>query len=56
MEKQELFDQITELYQNFVDGHNGSTKRSQVEARKALQELKKLVSDYRKASVDAQKS
>ena len=38
-------------WDTFVEQHNGTTKKSQTEARKAIGELKKLVTDYRKASV-----
>jgi hypothetical protein len=50
MNKQELFEQIDELYQSFVTAHNGTTKKSQAQARKAIGEVKKLITDYRKAS------
>ena len=50
MNKQELFEQIDELYQSFVASHNGTTKKSQAGARKAIGEVKKLITDYRKAS------
>jgi hypothetical protein len=56
MNKQELFNQINELYQAFVEGHNGTTRRSQVEARKSLQGIKKLITDYKKASTAEQKA
>lgn len=51
MNKQELFEQINALYETFVDEHNGTTKASQQRARKAIGEVKKLITDYRKASV-----
>ena len=51
MNKQEIFVAIDTLYQNFVQEHNGTTKASQQRARKAIGEIKKLVTDYRKASV-----
>jgi len=50
MNKQELFEQIDELYQSFVASHNGTTKKSQAQARKSIVEVKKLITDYRKAS------
>lgn len=49
--KQELFEQISNLYQTFEAEHNGTTKKSQSNARKAIGEIKKLVTDYRKESV-----
>ena len=51
MNKQELFEQINYLYETFVEEHNGTTKASQQRARKAIGEVKKLITDYRKASV-----
>lgn len=50
-EKQQLFEQIDSLYESFKEEHNGTTKKSQANARKAIGEIKKLVTDYRKASV-----
>ena len=52
---QELFEQIKELYTQFEFEHNGTTKASQSRARKAIGEIKKLVTDYRKASVEENK-
>ena len=49
--KNEIFAKICELYCTFESEHNGTTKISQQRARKALGEIKKLVTDYRKASV-----
>lgn len=51
MSKQLLFEQMEAYWDTFVEQHNGTTKKSQTEARKAIGELKKLVTDYRKASV-----
>lgn len=51
MDKNELFDQMADYWNTFVEQHHGTTKKSQTEARKAIGELKKLVTDYRKASV-----
>jgi hypothetical protein len=55
MSKQTLFEQIDSLYETFKEEHNGTTKASQQRARKAIGEIKKLVTDYRKASVDESK-
>lgn len=49
--KEQIFNQINQLYESFVENHNGTTKASQQRARKAIGELKKLVTEYRKASV-----
>lgn len=53
--KQELFEQINGLYEAFVNEHNGTTKASQQRARKNIGEVKKLITDYRKASVEESK-
>jgi len=49
--KQELFEQISSEFQLFVENHSGTTKASQQRARKHIGEVKKLITDYRKASV-----
>ena len=51
MSKQEVFEQIDALYETFKAENAGTTKASQQRARKAIGEIKKLVTDYRKASV-----
>ena len=55
MTKQELFEQIDGLYEEFKSEHNGATKASQQRARKNIGEIKKLITDYRKASVEEAK-
>lgn len=52
---QELFDQLKELFTEFEENHNGTTKASKSRARKAIGEVKKLVTEYRKASVEETK-
>ena len=52
---QELFEQIKELFIEFETEHNGSSKAAKSRARKAIGEIKKLVTDYRKASVEENK-
>jgi hypothetical protein len=54
--KQELFEQMTKLWATFVDEHIKTTKVSQKNARTAIGDLKKLVTDYRAASVEETKS
>jgi len=54
--KQELFEEISKLFATFVEEHNKTTKVSQKNARTAIGDLKKLVTDYRAASVDDTKS
>lgn len=52
---QELFEQMKELWVQFDSEHNGTTKAAKSRARKAIGELKKLVTEYRKASVEETK-
>lgn len=56
MNKQELFEKIDGLYEEFVAQHNGTTKKSQANARKAIGEVKKLITEYRKASTEESKA
>ena len=51
MNTEQLFEQIDELYTEFKQNHEAPTKSAKGKARKALGEIKKLVTDYRKASV-----
>jgi len=51
----ELFEQIKELYTQFEKEHNGTTKAAKSRARKAIGEIKKLVTDYRKVSIEETK-
>jgi hypothetical protein len=53
--KQELFEQISKLFATFVEEHNKTTKVSQKNARTAIGDLKKLVTEYRTASVEESK-
>jgi hypothetical protein len=52
---QELFEQIKDLFFQFETEHNGGSKAAKSRARKAIGEVKKLVTDYRKASVEESK-
>jgi hypothetical protein len=54
--KQELFEQMTQLWETFVVEHNKTTKVSQKNARTAIGDLKKLVTDYRQSSVEETKN
>jgi len=56
MEKEKIFQEMSTLWAEFVTSHEGTTKRSQAVARKKIGDLKKLVTAYRKASVDEQKA
>ena len=51
----EIFEQIKELYSQFESEHNGTSKAAKSRARKDIGEIKKLVTDYRKASVEENK-
>ena len=55
MSKPEVFEQIDALYETFKAENAGTTKASQQRARKAIGEIKKLVTEYRKASVTESK-
>ena len=52
---QDLFEQMKELFTKFESEHNGSTKAAKSRARKAIGELKKLITEYRKQSVEENK-
>lgn len=51
----DLYEQIKALYEAFDENHNQNaetgTKASGTRARKAIGEIKKLATEYRKASV-----
>ena len=51
MSKQELFEAIESNFNTLAENNSGSIKASQQRARKAAGEIKKLITDYRKASV-----
>jgi hypothetical protein len=55
MTSQELFEQMSGLWTQFEKEHTSGTKASAGRARKAIGELKKLVTDYRAASVSESK-
>tara|TARA_R110002051_G_scaffold226481_1_gene289132 strand:+ start:481 stop:648 length:168 start_codon:yes stop_codon:yes gene_type:complete len=52
---QDIFDKIEVLYETFKAEHAGTSKAAHGRARKALGNVKKLISEYRKASVAADK-
>jgi len=52
----ELFNEIKGLFEDFEDQHSQTTKAAHGRARKALGEIKKLVTEYRKASVAEDKA
>ena len=51
MTKQELFGVIEENFNILAENNNGTTKASQARARSAAQAIKKVITDYKKASV-----
>jgi hypothetical protein len=53
--KEGLFQQMKRLWEQFEVEHNKSTKVSQKNARTLIGDLKKLVTDYRSASVEESK-
>jgi hypothetical protein len=52
---QELFEQMKDLFVHFEAEHNGTSKASKSRARKHIGEIKKLVTEYRKVSVEENK-
>ena len=52
---QELFEQMKELFVQFEAEHNGTSKAAKSRARKHIGEIKKLVTEYRKVSVEENK-
>ena len=55
MEKQAIFEEMKAHWDSFEAEHNKPTKSSDAKARKSVGEIKKLVTNYRKASVDSNK-
>ena len=51
--KDQLFEQIAEQFAILQENNEGSTKASQARARKAAGEIKKLITPYKKANMDA---
>ena len=49
---QEIYETIEKLFEEFQVEHSKGTKASAARARKAIGEIKKLITDYRKLSVD----
>ena len=56
MNSQELFEQMKTLFTTFETEHNGTKKVNKSRARKAIGELKKLVTAYKKASTEEGKA
>ncbi len=51
MTKQEIFEVIEANFNILAAENNGTTKASQARARKAAQAIKRVITDYKKASV-----
>ena len=51
MTKQEIFEVIEENFNILSAENDGTTKASQGRARKAAQSIKRVITDYKKASV-----
>jgi len=56
MTSQELFDQIAAHFETLQSEHNKPTKAAHGRARKAAGEIKKLITEYRKASTAEDKA
>jgi hypothetical protein len=56
MNTTELFEKIELLFEEFKAEHAKTSKAAHGRARKALGEIKKLVTEYRKASIDEDKA
>lgn len=53
--KEEIFQQISELYTDFTINHQLDSARASRKARKSLGNIKKLITEYRRASVEESK-
>jgi hypothetical protein len=51
MTKQEIFEVIEENFNTLAENNDGTTKASQARARKAAQAIKRVITDYKKASL-----
>jgi hypothetical protein len=51
MTKQELYEQLTNLFNEFTVAHNSTKKKDAAIARKAASGIKKLITPYNQASV-----
>jgi len=55
MNKNEIFEQMKGMWEEFELNHNATTKAGATRARKSIGEIKKLVTSYRAASVEEAK-
>ena len=51
MTKQEFYEQLTNLFNEFVVAHNSTKKKDAAIARKAAGGIKKLITPYNQSSV-----
>jgi len=51
MSKQEIYAQLTNLFNEFTVAHNSTKKKDAAIARKAASAIKKLITPYNEASV-----
>lgn len=56
MNTQEIFEKIESLFGEFKTEHSKTTKAAHARARKASGEIKKLLTEYRKASIAEDKT
>ena len=56
METQKLYVEMEVLWERFQEEHSKSTKKAHGVARKSLTQIKKLISEYKKASVAEDKA
>jgi hypothetical protein len=56
MESNEIYMQMAELWAEFSTEHAKSSKAAKARARKSLGDIKKLVTEYRKASITEAKA
>ncbi len=54
--KEEIYGELKALWESFDAAHNGTKKRNLADARKALGEMKKLITPYRQASTSEAKA
>jgi hypothetical protein len=56
MNTQELFEKIEMHYEMFRDNHSAQSKAAHQRARRALNEIKKLITEYKRTSVAEDKA
>lgn len=56
MTSEAIYTELKALWEQFETAHNGTKKKNKAEARKAIGEIKKLVTSYRAASTEEGKA